>query len=95
MFLPTHPSSPSGENGHDGGGRSHHTPEDYKVANEALLRMLEMHTRENIAQNARGQMVVISAEDLGMARTSIFNNVLKNNVLELSEIKKKLPPESK
>lgn len=90
MFLPTHPSLPSGENGHDAGGRSHHTPDDYMVANEALLRMLEMHTRENIARNAKGQMVVISSEDLGVARTSVFKSVLKP-----SETKKKIPPESK
>ena len=53
--------------------------DDYEAANEALLRMLEMHTRENIARDAAksGQMVVISSEELGLARTSIFRSGLR------------------
>jgi hypothetical protein len=49
-------------------------------ANEALLRVLEMHTRENIARcvSKAGQMIVISSDDLGMARTSVFRGRLRN-----------------
>ena len=49
-------------------------------ANEALLRVLEMHTRENIARcvSKTGQMIIISSDDLGMARTSVFRGRLRN-----------------
>lgn len=51
----------------------------YTVANEALLQMLEMHTRENIATKLgqSGQMVIISSEDLGLARSSVFRTGIK------------------
>lgn len=51
----------------------------YTAANQALLQMLEMHTRENIASKMgqSGQMVVISSDDLGLARASVFRSGIK------------------
>jgi hypothetical protein len=52
---------------------------DSAGANEALLRTMEMHTRENIARHASkaGQMIIISSDDLGMARTSVFRSSVR------------------
>jgi hypothetical protein len=49
---------------------------DTAGANEALLRTMEMHTRENIAKHvsAAGKMFVISSDDLGMARNAVFRS---------------------
>jgi hypothetical protein len=54
---------------------------DSAGANEALLRTMEMHTRENIARAASkaGQMIIISSDDLGMARTSVFRSGIRAN----------------
>jgi hypothetical protein len=40
---------------------------------------MEMHTRENIARHASnaGQMIIISSDDLGIARTSVFRSGIK------------------
>jgi hypothetical protein len=52
---------------------------DIAGANEALLRTMEMHTRENIARLASnaGRMIIISSEDLGVARTSVFRSSIR------------------
>jgi hypothetical protein len=52
---------------------------DNEGANDALLQTLEMHTRENIARyvSKAGQMIVISSDDLGLARTSVFRSSVK------------------
>ena len=48
---------------------------DLEGANEALLQVMEMHTRENIAKHlAKSNLIVISSDDLGMARTSVFRS---------------------
>jgi hypothetical protein len=57
-------------------GREEKTTE----ANEALLRTMEMHTRENIARLAAsspGKMIIISSDDLGLARTSVFRSHIR------------------
>ena len=52
--------------------------EDVEGANEALLRTLEMYTRENIARHvSKGQMIIISSDDLGLARTSAFRDSVR------------------
>lgn len=53
---------------------------DSEGANEALLRTLEMHTRENIARHVSkaGQMIIVSSEDLGLARTSVFRSGVRS-----------------
>jgi hypothetical protein len=80
-FLRAHEnkSDDTGKEGESGTTQIASFRDDYEAANEALLRMLEMHTRENIARNAAksGQMVVISSEELGLARTSIFRSGLR------------------
>jgi len=52
---------------------------DAAGANQALLQTMEMHTRENIARHVSktGQMIIISSDDLGMARTSMFRSSIR------------------
>jgi len=52
---------------------------DSAGANDALLQVLEMHTRENIAKHVSkpGQMFIISSDDLGLARTSVFRSSVR------------------
>jgi hypothetical protein len=52
---------------------------DSAGANEALLQTMEMHTRENIARHVSksGQMIIISSDDLGLARTSMFRSSIR------------------
>ncbi len=61
---------------------------DSAGANEALLQTMEMHTRENIARHVAhaGQTFIISSDDLGLARTSIFRSTVRpSNTAEASK----------